>query len=105
MCLTYKGNKECYNDNLCLLRANCMHKTGRERVEAQTSNFFNQYVDITPNVTVEHFRGVALEDLRIVERLAVNILVQDIEVSDNEIFGKLAEQYLRRFSSTANLLR
>ena len=31
-CLTYKANKERYNDNLCLLRAVCMHKTGTGRL-------------------------------------------------------------------------
>ena len=77
-CLTCKTNKECYNDNLCLIRDNYMHKTGIERWEEEISKLLNQYLDINPNVTTENFRGVAFEDLHIGERLAeVNISVPD----------------------------
>ena len=38
-CLTYKSNKERYNDNLCLLGAVSMHKTGNERVEKRQRNY------------------------------------------------------------------
>ena len=105
-CLTYKSNKERYNDNLCLLRAVCMHKTGNERVEEETKKLLNAYLAANPHLSVQIFRGVGLEDLHIVERLAeVNILVYDIEVSDGGIIGELAERSLRRFNSTATLLR
>ena len=38
-CFNYKSNKERYNDNLCLLWAVCMHKTGNERVDEETKNY------------------------------------------------------------------
>ena len=105
-CLTYKSNKERYNDNLRLLRAVCMHKTGSERVEEETKKLLSAYLTANPHLSVQNFRGVVLEDLHIVERLAeVNILVYDIEVSDGGIIGELAERSLRRFNSTATLLR
>ena len=75
-CLTYKSNKERYNDNLCLLSAVCMHKTEQKRVEEETKKLFNAYLTANTPLSVQNFRGVALEDLQIVERLAeVNILV------------------------------
>ena len=69
-CLTYKANKEGFNDNLCLLKAICMHKTGSQRLEKETSKLLSQNIDITPKVTAEAFHGVALEVLHVVERLA-----------------------------------
>ena len=83
-----------------------MHKTGNERVEEETKKLLNAYLTANPHLSVQNFRGVGLEDLHIVERLAeVNILVYDIEVPDGGIIGELAERSLRRFNSTATLLR
>ena len=83
-----------------------MHKTGNERVEEETKKLLNAYLTANPHLSVQNFRGVGLEDLHIVERLAeVNILVYDIEVSDGGFIGELAERSLRRFNSTATLLR
>ena len=105
-CPTYKASKQRYNDNLCLLRAIRMHKTGTKRLEEETSKLLNQKLDINAIVTAEKFRGVSLEVLDIVERLAeVNFLVSVFQVSDNGTLGQLAEQTLRRFNPTANLLR
>ena len=103
-CLTYKSNKERYNGKLCLLRAVCMHKTGNESMEEKTKKLFNSYITANEHLWVQNFRGVGLEDLHIVERLAeLKILVYDIEVSDGGIIGALAERSLRPFISTATL--
>ena len=105
-CLTYKSNTERYNDNLCLLGAVCMHKTGNESKEEEIKKLFNAYLTTNPHLSVQKLRGVWLEDLHIVERLAeVNFLVYDIRVLDGGIIGELAERSLRRFSSTTTLLR
>ena len=105
-CLTYKCNKERYNENLCLLRAMCMHKTVKEWVAEDTKKLFNSYLTANPPLSAQNFRGVGLEDLHIVERLTeVNILVSDIEVSDGGIIGELAGRSLRRFNSTATLFK
>ena len=83
-----------------------MHKTGNERVEEETKKLFNAYLTANQHLSVQNFRGVGLEDLQMVDRLAeVNILVSEIEVSDGGIFGELSERSLRRFNSTATLLR
>ena len=105
-CLSHKSNKESYNDNLCLLRAVCMHNTGNERVEEETKKIFNACLTANPHLSVQSFRAAGLKDLHLVERLAeVNILVYDIEISGGEYIGELAERSLRRFNSTATLLR
>ena len=105
-CLNYKSNRERYNDKLCLLRAVCMHETGNERVEEATKKLTNAYLTAYPHLSIQNFRGVGLEDLHIVGRLAeVNILVYDNEVSDGGIIGELAQRSLQRFNSTATLLR
>ena len=76
------------------------------KVTRRDKKLFNAYLTANPQFSVENFRGVGLEDLHIVERLAeVNILVYDNEVSDGGIIGELAERSLRRFNSTATLLR
>ena len=104
-CLSYKANKERSNNNLCLLRAICTHKTGTKRLEEELSKFLNQYLDISSNKRAEIFRNVAPEDLHMVEQLGeVYISVYDIEVSYKGIIGELAGTFLRSFSSTANLL-
>ena len=105
-CLFYKSNRERYNDNLCLLRAVCMLKTGSERLEEETKKLFNAYLTANPHLSVQNFRGFGLEDLHIVGRLAeLNILVYDNEVSDGGIVRELADRFLRRFKSTATVLR
>ena len=74
------------------------------KLEEDTSKLRNQHLDLDAKVTAENFRGVALEDLHIVEWLSeVNILIYDNEVSDNGYIVHLAERPLRRPSSTVNL--
>ena len=84
----------------------CKHKTGNETVEEETKKLFNAYLTANSHSSVQNFRVVGLDDLHIVERLAeVSILVYDIEVSDGRITVELADRSLRRFNSTATLLR
>ena len=105
-CFTYNSNKERYNYNLCLLWAVCMHKTGNERVEEEKKKLLKAYLTAKPHLSVQNFRGVGLEDIHFVERLAeVNVLVYDIEVSDGGNIRELAERSLQRFDSTAIFLR
>ena len=105
-CLTYEANKERYNDNLCLLRAVCMHKTVTEKLGEETSKFLDALLGIKSKLSIENFRRVALEDIHVVEDLAnVNILVYDIEVSENGNVGELVPRSFKRFNSTATLLR
>ena len=62
-------------------------------------------LDINSNLSVKNFRGVALEDIHVVEDLSkVNILVYDIEVSENGVVVENAQRSLQRFNSTATLL-
>ena len=73
-----------------------MHETGKESVEEETKKIFKAYLTANPPLSVQNFRGVGLEDLHIVKRLAeVNILVYKIEILDDGIIGELAERSLR----------
>ena len=51
-CLTYKVNKERY-DILWLLRAVCMHRTGTQKLEEETSNLSNALCNVNFNSTFE----------------------------------------------------
>ena len=105
-CLTYKANKERCNENICLLRAIGMHETRTEWLELETLKLLNQYLVIIPNITAENFRGVAVDDLHIVELFVeAKFLGYYIEVSDNGTIGEVAELSLRRISSAVFLLR
>ena len=64
----------------------------------RTSQFLNQYFDINSNVTAEKFRGVGLEDMHVVERLAeVYILVYGIEISKKNLMEKLLNNLCEDF--------
>ena len=83
-----------------------MPQTGSESLEDETKKLLNACLTANPHLSVQNCRGVGLEDVHIVERLAeVNILVYDSEVWDGGNNGELAERFLRRFNSTATLLR
>ena len=104
-CLTYKANKERYNDNSCLLTAVCKHKTDTEKLDEETSTLLSAILYVNSISTAENLRGFVLEDLHIVEHQAkVSILVYHLEVTDNGIVGDPAQRSLRRFNSTATLL-
>ena len=94
-CLTYKSNKEQYNDNIFLLKAVCVHKTGSERFEEETKKKINACLAANPHLLVQNLRGIRLQNLHNIERLAeVNILMYEIEVSHGGIIGELAVRFL-----------
>ena len=70
-----------------------MHRTGKKKLQEKTSNLLNAFVTVNSNLTGDSFREVAPEDLRIVDHVENgNILVYDVEVSDNGIVGELAQR-------------
>ena len=104
------ANQERQNDNLCLLRAFCMYKNWSERLEEGTSEHLNQYLDINPNAIAENFRSVPLEDLYLYWDIYWMLFYWIfcfilLEFFWMEFIGVFPEQFFRRFSSTANLLR
>ena len=57
-CLTYKSNKERYNDKHCFLRSLCIHNTESQKLEEETKKLFNAYLTVYLHVSVQNYRCV-----------------------------------------------
>ena len=82
-----------------------MHNTCTETLEQETSDLLNAFYHVSSILTIEKFRGVASQDLQVVEQPAkTDILVNDTEVSDVGFVGGLAQQSSQRFNPTVTFL-
>ena len=81
-CLTFERNtSQPYNDNLCLFRALALHLHGNEKLEDETSKFFNLFLNNSEEGDVSKFQGVNLSDIPKVESLLqLNIFLYDINL-------------------------
>ena len=79
-CLTYEENtKQPYNDDLCLFRAPVLPLHGNFRLEEETSNLFNLFINKMDGLSADQLQGVHMNDISIVEDLlTLNILLYDI---------------------------
>ena len=99
---TFKTNKERYKDNLCLISADFMNRTGIERSEEETPRLLIENLYGISKLSVENFPGVAFDTLHILNQVAkVKFLVQEFEVTDSGIIGEFDQRILKRFSATA----
>ena len=91
-CLTYEENtRQPYNNNLCLFRALALHLHGTQRLEEETSKFFDFFINKMDGLSPNQFQGVHMNDIPIVEDLlTLNILLYDIDMVDGNIVGELA---------------
>ena len=88
--LICKVKKKCYDGNLCLLRADCMQRASKKRLEEQVCNLLNAFLNVNSNVTVENFQVFVVDGIHVIEHLAkVNILEYDLEVSVKELLENL----------------
>ena len=73
--LTFEKNtRRPYNDNLCLFRAVALHLFGNERLEEETSKFFNLFLNNCGEVDPSKFQGVHMTDIpKVEEMLKLNI--------------------------------
>ena len=106
-CLTYEENtRQPYNDNLCLFRAPALHMHGNQRLEEQTSKFFNSFMHKTDGLNPNQFQGVHMNDIPTFEDLlTLNIPLYEIDIVDGNIFGELARRSVQKCKSTVQLLR
>ena len=106
-CLTYEENtRQPYNDNLCLFRALAHHMHGNQRLEEETSQIFNSFINKMDGLSPNQFKGVHMNDIPIVEDLlALNILLYDIDIVDGNIIGELARRSVQKYNNTVRLLR
>ena len=108
-CLTYEQNtKKTYKDNLCLLRTLALHFHGNERLEKETSKFFNLFLINSTNTDPSSFQGVCMDDIPSVEDIvSINIFIYDIDLIDGAMVGNLhdeASKSMRRLSSRYDII-
>ena len=106
-CLTYEENtRQPYNDNLCLFRALALHLHGTQRLEEETSNLFNLFINKMDGLSAHQFQGVHMNYIPIVEDLlTLNILLYDIDIVDGNIVGEIARRSVQKYENTVRLLR
>ena len=106
-CLTYEENtRQPYNDNLCLFRALAFHLHGNQRLEEETSQIFNSFVNKKDGLSPNQFKRVHMNDIPIVEDLlTLNTLLYDIDIVDGNIIGELARRRVQKYDNTVRLLR
>ena len=105
-CLTYEENiKQRYNDNLCLFRALALHLHGTQRLEEETSKLFNLFINEMDGLSPNHFQGVHMNDIPIVEDLlTLNLVLYDIDIVDGNIIEELARRNVQKYENTVRLL-
>ena len=106
-CLRYEENtRQPYNDNLCLFRALALHIHGNQRLEEETSQIFNSFINKMDGLSPNQFKGVHINDIPIVEDLLTrNILLYDKDIVDGNIIGELARRSVQKYDNTVRLLR
>ena len=105
--LTFEENtRQPYNDNLCLFRALALHMHGNKRLEEESSQIFNSFINKMDGLSPNQFKGVHMNDIPFVEDLlTLNILLYDIDIVDGNIIGELARRSLQKYDNTVKLLR
>ena len=105
-CLTFEENtRQPYNDNLCLFRALALHMHGNQRLEEETSNLFNLFINKMDELSADQFQGVHMNDIPFVEDLlTLNIVLYDIDIVDGNIIRQLARRSVQKYDNTVKLL-
>ena len=105
-CLTYEENeRQPYNDNLCLFCALVLHLQGNQRLEEETSNIVNLFINKTNGLSADQFQGVHINDFFIVEDLlTLNFALYDIDIV-GKIIGELARRSAQEYENTVRLPR
>ena len=106
-CLTYEKNTlQPYNDNLCLFRALALHLHGNKKLEVETSEIFNFFLNNIEERDPSKFQGVHMTDIPKVEGLLqLNIFPFDIDFVDGELIAELARRSIQKFEKSVKLLR
>ena len=101
-----QNTKKPYQDNLCLFRAHALHLHGNERLEEETSKFFNLFLNNCGEADPSKFQGVHVTDIpKVEEMLQLNIFLYDIDFVDGELIGEIARRSIQKFEKSVKLLR
>ena len=107
MCLTYEENtRQPFNDNLCRFCALALHLHGTQRLEEETSNLVNLFVNKNDWLSPNQLQAVQMNDTPIVEDLLTfNSLLYEIVIVDVNIIGELGRRCVQKYENTVRLLR
>ena len=96
-CLMYDENtRQPHNKNFCLFRAFALHLHFTQRLEEETSNLFNLFVNKMEGLSTDWFQGILMNDIPTVEDLlTLNILLYDIDIVDGNIVENLQDEVCR----------
>ena len=105
-CLTFEeSTRLLYNDNLCLFRALAIHLHGNQRLEEETSEVFNSFINKVVGFGPNQFKGVHMNDIPIFkDLLTLNILLHEIDNVDGNIIGELARRSVQKYDNFVRLL-
>ena len=106
-CLTFERNtREPYNDNLCLFRAVALHLLGNDRLQEETSEIFNLFLNNCGEADPSKFQGVHITDIpKVEEMLQLNIFLYDFYFVDGVLVAELARRSNQKFKKGVKLLR
>ena len=106
-CLTYEQNtKKPYKGNLCLFRALALHLHGNERLEEETSKFFNLFLINSTIPDPSKIQGVCMDDIPSVEdTVGINTFTNDINHNDGAMVGELAQRSIKKYKKHVRLIR
>ena len=106
-CLTFERNtSQPYNDNLCLFRALALQLHGDEKLEEETSKFFNLVFNNNEDGDVSKFQGVHLNDIpKVEDLLQLIIFLYDIDFVDEDLIGELCRRTTQKIENSVKLLR
>ena len=89
-----------------MFRALALHLHGNEKLEEETSNFFNLFLNNKEEKDPLKFQGVHMTDIpKVQEMLQLNIFLYDIDFVDGELIGELARRSFQKFEESVKLLR
>ena len=105
--LTFEeSTRQPHNDNLCLFCALALHLQGYQRLEEETTNLFNLFINKKERLSADQFQGVDMNGSPFVEDLqTLNIVLYDIDFVKGNIIGELARRSVQKHELTVQLLR
>ena len=106
-CISYEQNtKQAHKDNLCFFRALALHLHGNERLEEETSKFFNLFLINSTNPDPSNFQRVCMDDIQSVEDIVgIKTSIYDIDLIDGAMVGELARRSIGKYEKIVQLMR
>ena len=106
-CLYYERNtRQPYNGKLCLFRALALHLHGNEKLEEETSKFFNIFLENSEEEDNSKHQGAHLIDIpKVEDLLQLNIFLHDTDFEVGELIVELCRRSSQIYGESVKLLR